>query len=132
MHPHVAAPGVCESFLPVHTKTLRRRKYDRIPYGICFMLEAHVNEKLVFSKFFTEQSLFLKKYVFGDHFHLIRVEGIGQTTRKKKYPYSNHHGYVWTGPNLQTRPLCHPARQVRITQITVVLKLQKRAQSALE
>ena len=49
------------------------------------MLEAHVNEKLVFSKFFTEQSLFLKKYVFGDHFHLIRVEG------RPNHPEKNIH-----------------------------------------
>ena len=71
------------------------------------MLEAHVNEKLVFSKFSTVECLFLKKYVFGDRFHLIRVEG-RPNHPEKQYPCSNKHGYVWKGPNLQTNRYVTP------------------------
>ena len=86
------------------------------------------NEKLAYSKFFTVESLFsLKRCVFDDRFHPIRVVG-RPNHPEKKYPYSNKHGYVWTGPNLQTRPLCHSEmlkdtrcwvfKQVRISQFT--------------
>ena len=50
---------------------------------------------------------FLKKYVFGDRFHLIRVEG-RPNHPEKQYPCSNKHGYVWTGPNLQTNRYVAP------------------------
>ena len=50
---------------------------------------------------------FLKKYVFGDRFHLIRVEG-RPNDPEKQYPCSNKHGYVWTEPNLQTNRYVTP------------------------
>ena len=33
--------SVFESFSAIHTKTLKRRKDDRIPYGACVMLKEH-------------------------------------------------------------------------------------------
>ena len=42
------------------------------------------------------QRTFLKRCVFGDRFHWIRVDG--RPNRKKKPPFPNKNGYMWTGP----------------------------------
>ena len=52
---------------------------------------ARVNEKLAFSKISTRESVFGKML-----FHRILVNG--RSNRRKKYPFSNKSGYVWTGP----------------------------------
>ena len=91
------------------------------------MLEAHEKREVgVFKILYCREPFFFKRCIFDDRFHPIRVVG-RPNHPEKKYPYSNKHGYVWTGPNLQTRPLCHPEmlkdtrclvfKQVRILRI---------------
>ena len=74
---HGSTRSIFKSFLPVHTKTLKRRKYYSIPHGACVMVvvyylwhhrirkrpslpHSYINEEPAFSKISTLESVFWK------------------------------------------------------------------------
>ena len=62
---YASTRSVCESFSPVHTKTLKRRKYNRIPYEIYVMLEAHEKREVgVFKILYCREPFFFEKMRF--------------------------------------------------------------------
>ena len=92
--------GVFESFSPVHTKTLKRWKYDSIPHRACVMLAAydlwhHRIQKPPFltihkskrSQRFQKSPLrraFLKRCVLGDRVHRMAKPEKKKTVFKQK------------------------------------------------
>ena len=74
---HGSTRSIFKSFSPVHTKTLKRRKYYSIPHGACVMVvvyylwhhrirkrpslpHSYINEEPAFSKISTLESVFWK------------------------------------------------------------------------
>ena len=100
--------SVFESFSPVHMKTLKRWKYDNMPYwdDVSWWCMTSYSKTSVFVRplkrkkpAFSKSALwkaFLKKCFFVDWFHRVRLDS--RPNRRKKNPFSNKLGHVWTGP----------------------------------
>ena len=94
------------AFLPVYTKTLKRWKYNSVPYmaravwcmtssysKTFIFVRAQENDKLVFSN----------KLLSGNRFRKLAflVPENGRLKRgKKKSPFLKISGYMWTGPHI--------------------------------
>ena len=71
---------------------------------ISFFLGSHEKDSLVaFSKISNMGNVW-KRCVFGYRFDRIRVDG--RTDRRKKSPFSNQNGYLWTGPKCKCLSKC--------------------------